>query len=412
MTELDRDVVTGQAGAGCKPIVTGPADLLEAEAVSRLVHIAPDRFEPVALYNVAEAIAVRPERQLVVLCRSAAASLAQAMAAGTAPSAALSRWMTQASEVLQLFRRQRQRSLLIDIDALERGLPAYLDRLDVSVGKDALPAADAPHDPLFFQVAAFAVQQDRRARSLDEELEASALDLVDGSVRQLPDPDAAFGHLAKVKGALSEEEERVLLEQLGQAQRECEAHYAARTDLETRLAAALGEAEESHRRTAAARSENDLTIQQLAVLQQELETRSAAHEKAQAKLAKLETAVSEKNKKLAGLSQRKKDTEAKLLRAEAHLAARDQAVDALSKEVADLKRERSSLRQSASEAEKTHAALAEKVAGLSAERVQLAQELNATQATIREIYASRSYRLMTPLRKIRGASGRKGPQGD
>ncbi|WP_212525600.1 hypothetical protein [Actibacterium sp. MT2.3-13A] len=233
--------------------------------------------------DIEKALAARPGAPVLVLLSAPARSLLGAMQAGTRPSAALRRWMAAAEAQLAVLRRARRHIIALEHDAPSTDPQGCAEMLAARFGaRFAAPAAGAvpaPDAPLLALMAEVLLDSDPRARALADEIEAMlacAQAPLEIGAAQI---DRAFAALQEQDTALAElEMERELLRD-GMAQG---LEQLDRATVDTRLEHAATEA--AARQMAAL---NDTRLLRESVLGAALLERAALLEAREAEIAAL-----------------------------------------------------------------------------------------------------------------------------
>lgn len=295
---------------------------------------------------------------LLLLYLAPAVAICRAMADGIAPTRALQTWQDQTRAILALNRRHRRGTRVLCITETLAHPAAFRDQFDLPEGPGPGGQLRNDQDDLFLlTLAQQMLHNDSQNRLLMAELEAVSISLSKAPPVDPVDPEAVFQ--AYQGNQETQNELRELTERDRNQSDELERLIARNSALE---------ASERHQADALleARQVIDLLQAQGRELQDELETlarRNIHLEETAAKLPEL-------NRKLA---QTCKTLQGRLTEKERSLSAADNLI-----------------RQAKA-----------KQTVLQAEREQFKNTLASTKEELRRVYASRSYRLSGPLRRIR-----------
>lgn len=257
------------------------------------------------LGQVATWLAEHPMAHGLLLFKAPVFEIAQALADGREPEAALSQWMAGVQPLFQVVRANRRRVTLVPLEAALAHPASLIDglinRMGLNIPAASVPSAcELPEVPsaMFRMLAENALWQSHEARHLAAELEASSLPI------EVPDEwaetavNAAYSDIVQrmKEGAAPsrelQEENELLLQQLHQVQEELETHFLSsqkyekqvaeldqeKQKLSTRLDHARNELEglrkeqQNNPRLTDLQEENDLLLQQLHHVQEELES--------------------------------------------------------------------------------------------------------------------------------------------
>lgn len=427
------------AGSDAPLLICG-AGLSDQAALATLLEQAAPQNAGLRLDQAAAAMAAQPESRLLLIFSPPQAQLAQAMMQRTAPGAALDDWIASATVLLEVLRRNRRRTTLVEGRVAQVYADVFTARLGLAQETAAaLAALPRPRpDPVLLAMADACVLRSPRARVLSEELAASALDLSNGDPAPPQDLDAAFQHYAKTRSELAEIqchlEQQYLADQARGAEMQQIADQLTRQDaalaeraaavdgLENRLQAAgqhsaalqteleqmrarLGSADtrnaalaaELERSRAELSGERDTIRDVLTALQQEAEQEqgrlTADLATLQDHAAGLESALAQSRSRLSSVIEEQGSLMVQLHRAQADLAGQS---DEHRNIVADLEANRNAKKS-----------LNLRVRQLAAEKAALEGKLAEVEDWIHGIMASRSYRIMEPLRRLRAIRRQK-----
>lgn len=209
-------------------------------------------------------VAQRHDVQTILFHTAPEKAMAVAMEQGVEPTAALHQWEITAAQLLQVHRRNRVRSRVINVD---RALSAPSEFLRVcrqhlglglaSVSESAspdVPAGPSRQDPVYELIAAQMVAQSDEALDLARELDASALPMghrsepghadclrayeAINSVREELAGERAARESAESRAQELKQENEEMLAQLHQVQEELEAYFIRARDEEKKWKAA------------------------------------------------------------------------------------------------------------------------------------------------------------------------------
>lgn len=392
----------------------------DPDAAAPVLHVLAEGYDLAPLDTLPDPAAI-PETGLLLLHLAPATALARTMAAGTGPVAALRGWQDQARAILALNRRDRRRARVLDIAAAMAHPGAFRDRFGLPDGPGpGVARRNAQDDPFLLTLAQRMLHGDPQSRSLMAELEAVSIDLSGGAAPADPvDPEAVFrawldnreardellalrgemdglraGH-ATAETALQEARQTIALLQGQNRELQDEIDSLVRRIAGTEAELARHEEE---RRTA--QGMVDLLQAQGRELQEELERlarRNAGLEEAAAALPAL-------NRKLAETTQALRR---RIADKDASLRAADGLLRRIGAERAALGADLVRLRRRLAEDREEIAGKQARIVGLEAELGELRGALDRTGTELRQVYASRSYRMTGPLRRIRAMfSGR------
>jgi DNA repair exonuclease SbcCD ATPase subunit len=187
-------------------------------------------------------------RRLLVTFTDPVGILSRALTAGENPDSVLDAWEGEATQVLDIFRKNRSRLALADRDSLLRHQDSYRVALanQAVLVPDALPAPDLPPGSLYNALATTLVAQNERVRRLLDELRASAIWPLDVPQAPMIDTETALAELADLKARAKDAKD------LGATERRLE--FVETTLTETR--ADLQKSEAALRASQAALEEN------------------------------------------------------------------------------------------------------------------------------------------------------------
>lgn len=249
------------------------------------------------------------DAHVLMLFTTPEVAIARAMDNGQVPSEPLQAWCQQAEELLRVFRRNRRRVTLVDVDAATAdpaGLVQLLgDRLGVRLGmpprRDHSQAVEA--DLVHQAIAALAVRESESAQALHAELEASALPLAESDERG-PNSDQVFHSYNAGQGTSAElealsQEKDALLAQLNEAREQLEKRDTESRDLNEKIRRLEEQARDKDKQIDAEthtqqelREENELLLAQLHQVQEELESYYAGCRDLEAQLQRVYNSTS------------------------------------------------------------------------------------------------------------------------
>lgn len=184
-----------------------------------------------------------------ILWRDPGVPIVAALNAGRDPTAAAEGWMADTRAVLELYRGNRRRLVLVDVRMLAAGVPAEAraqlrERLGISAGAGfgaGLPAAAEPGALAGLLVALIVPQIPGLAPCLDELLSASLSPLAQAPVT----PDLARLAAAVAASTATADEAELLAAQVGLQQQQAQQRDAEIAGLRTRLQTAVREGEQA-----------------------------------------------------------------------------------------------------------------------------------------------------------------------
>ncbi|KGB83242.1 hypothetical protein JT55_02705 [Rhodovulum sp. NI22] len=378
------------------------------------------------------------------------------MAGGVAPTKALQSWQDQARAIVALNRRNRRQLRALNITEILAHPAAFRDRFDLPEGSGPGGLLRNDQDNLFLlTLAQQMLHDDAQNRLLMAELEAISISLSKAPPASAVDPEAVFlayqssratqdklqeltEHNRELGDALErmtaqssalesaerqqadalqkarqgiallqaqnqelQDEFKALLEQKAdlaeQLQAQKDETSAARQqakhqeDLNAELARKLSQSEEGQRT-----SGNVVRLLQTQgrELQDELETLARRNIQLEATAAKLP----ELNRKL---TQARETLQARLAEKERSLSSADDLMRQMKAKQTALRAELARLGVRVTDSQATTAEKEARIAGLEDELGQLRDALGRAEDEVRRIYASRSYRITGPLRRIR-----------
>ena len=384
---------------------------------------------------IAEAgLSARPAARLVLLCPKPDAWVALALADGLPPSESVEAWRISLRPLLALLRARRRQTVLL-FDEVFAADPAACA---AALGLPAPPKKLVPHrvdDPVLVMIAREALRRDLAAQALVEELEASGLALDDTEPDANLGPDAIFqAYTDGLRRAAANDAETAFLH--AQILRDAD---AAR-DADARLS-------QERNRTATAQKAHDEAAAHLILKDEEIRLLRTQVALSGTAMGQLQAALSAERPKIAAAEARVKVMEAaEQFATEAHTKAEaefgqmnaqlraqihqvGQGLESYHVQVASLQAERTGLLSQISQLNDARAdlegyydraqQLTQQVDVLTADIARMQADLTAAQDHIERvqtdltsaqdhiglIHRSLSYRLMTPLRKMRTLMG-------
>ncbi|WP_141135135.1 hypothetical protein [Puniceibacterium sediminis] len=194
-----------------KPAAEAHADLLiccgglsDQTSLEDVLRQAGPGHRAVTLSQAAAAMRAQPESRLLLIFTPAEPRIAAAMMQKVAPMAALKSWEATALALLDVLRRNRRRTTLVDSRAVQAHAGALAAGLNLEPQTvAALAALPRPRpDPVLLALAEVCVLRTPRIHTLNEELVACTLGLSDALPPE-QDLDAAFHHYLKTCSALT-----------------------------------------------------------------------------------------------------------------------------------------------------------------------------------------------------------------
>lgn len=337
-----------------------------------------------------------PEGFLLLGYTTPGPALLTAMANGVAPEEALSEWAQAAQSLVNLFKANRRRTVLINLQHAAENLPKLAQTLagQWQLNIEPPPAVNTepatPAKPEHQLLASVTIQQSTELDKLLAQLEACTVPLAetDKSANQVA-PNALYQQLESDAAARAQEqtqaqeESQLLLEQLHQVQealeqqtlaaRQAEKQHAEQKAANAKMEAELRQANTAHTKTKAELAtlenqlealkdtakeqaeENQLLIEQLHLVQEELERQFLKGKEFQSNVAKLQNenlahkqAVEEKGRAIKALNSQLSDLKNQLAAANKHRADWEQKFQKAEQEhalaVADANRRLADLR--------------------------------------------------------------------
>ncbi len=323
--------------------------------------------------------------EMLLLCASPVRFLCQAMAQGTAPAAALERWIDLAHAVLAVNRRNRRRVHIVDMALALRDPAQVLARFGAGTGdKPLLETESEPAtDPVLALLAQRCLDTNPAARALASELEAVMADSgADSGLAPEDDPDAVFQAWrdAGSAGQQASQEAGLLRTQLSLMQEESDLVQAQGRAAEAELQGLSENALLQEQRLA--QMSEGMASFQVQVDQQQAEKAHMA-----AKLGEKEAALSAAGEMLRGLEMQAGELNAALGRSNAALDQSNAALD-----------------QSNAALDQTRATLG----AVEADRDGIAHHRDGLLGRVQELESSHSYRVTAPLRALRALFSTKG----
>ncbi|KAA8610028.1 coiled-coil domain-containing protein [Salipiger aestuarii] len=353
------------------------------------------------LDDLAAALAEHPEVPALVLYDGPIQTLARP---GIEPAEALSAWTEQGTALLALQARNRRRVRLADTRSLRLYPDVFVARMGLPAEcTDAIAALPRPElDPVLKSLAQVALQQAPEARRLAASLQAASLDLSNSAPEPSDDLDAAFARYRELQTHLDEiradaERQRLNEAQLTKAAADLR---QSRQALENELARIKAELARDRATQEALRKEGGAAIARAKALQDRIDSLSDEAKRKDDELGRLRQANTEVTAERDTLRSQSKTLRSDLeAQYHGHHAARAALTEA--KEHTGLLESEVVVKQAEIEA-------------LRAAQDDLQQRLRDTEDRLRGaehwlegIMASKSYRVMAPLRRLRAAFMKK-----
>lgn len=359
-------------------------------------------------------------RLCLLIWQSPRQALAAAIAAGLPPSQAIAEWQGTAEDILDLFRRNRRRMVLVDSDLLHAAGPAETgdaadlrDRLAQRLGLDALPVlpAQTTEAPVTDLVAGLAPLALAQIQDVLAELQASSLalppcplplDVLDRAMQSLTDA-----------GRQQAQERALLMEQIRQSDSALQSAAEARAEAEQlrrqlqQMQAAVDQLAAAEKTALAdlarhqgdetrARTEIDLLKAQIRHMQAPMEETLVALQRAEAECDRLQKAQNVAEQALSrALAEARREAEARG-QAERDLQDLRQQLEAREQQSRDLQQQ---LHDRDATLARETGALHHRIAELEGEQAHL-------RAEVARIMSSASIRVTEPMRALRRWLGR------
>lgn len=337
------------------------------------------------LADLSDILAREPDARALVLYDSAINTLVTGHRQSDAvPSAVLTGWSEQTRDLLALQARNRRRFLMFETRAVLMYADIFSSRLGLGADcADKLATLPrSPVDPVMLSLSHICLQSDPGARRLAAMLQAATTELSNSGPEPGHELDSAVTHYVQTLAMQDE-----LHGEVERLRRKSADLLAMRDSLQARLAQANSDLKAESRHRLATAADLEKASQRIRAVEDELKTTSVALDRAST--AKAE-AIGERN----SLHTRLQDTEADL---ETQYSRRH------------------AMKAELEEATQRLAALAAEVAAQGAEieqlhktKDQLTIRLSDTEHWLQGILASKSYRIMAPVRRLRAAFKRNG----
>ena len=439
---MDDDQVEDQPAVGPR---SSPGDLLVAvapghdyaAAIAQLRRLSGADGTGVGLTilpDLASALAEPGEAPVILLHLSAVPALAAAMAQRVAPSGALAAWMQATEAALALVRRHRRRITVVDpsflVGQANHVLAAVAARLGLEVrpatehetaaGDAAAMQAASGENPVLTALAQIALSESAGAQSLESELEAlmpggpdhpddRPADLADQAfathLALATDAEAARNLLAARLPALAAElqalasERDLLLEQVTQMQQALVQSDAGATALAQQLEDARAQAAAEQAGLQAGLAAATTQAARLPALTAELKTLASERDLLLEQITQMQQALVQSDAGVTALAQQLEDARAQaatgIRAAEIEQGAREAV---LGNEILRLGMVRSELLD---RLETLQSATAQQLAQRDTEMASTREALADLRRELDAVYASRSWRVTAPIRRVR-----------
>jgi len=373
------------------PMTTWCADpeearpVLEALAEGYAIDNRPDLPEP------GESAAGGGARDILLLYLTPAQALCRTMLSEASTATALRMWMAQTEAILNLSRRNRRQVKVLDIAAALEHPVAFRGRFDLPDGAGPMTLRRNDQDDMFLMMLAQRLlMSDPRCRMLMAELEAASIALIDGPAKDPVDPDAVFLAYLEMRGAQEDAEAQKAMNRA--MQEELKALTADKVQLEHRALSAEKSCSE-------ALDANRLLEAQSRAMQTELDLLNADILRFKQENTRIETQHDQSrntNKLLQEQLEQLREVNDRLLQEQ--VAQRRKADDRIQATNDKLR-----------EAEATLHTLEENLAARTTERDETQARFAQLEAELNHVYASKSFRITAPLRRIRAFFTRQDP---